>query len=311
MYVLPVLTYGLELFNLKQGDIQSLESFQIKTFRQLLGLPNNTPSCALLTLLGALPVSGIIDKKILSMLGNILRSSSSVEYSILMRQLAVKNIKSSSWIILARRTLSRYQLPSLFALTKSIPTKATWKRIVVATVHRYWEDVISHQLPLYPSLRYMSHQYIVGQLHPAISSVKPTLKDVRRCASKLRLLTGTYTLQGNRPRFNQFNCDACPLCMTATETREHFICECLALSEIRVNSLQIVQQTLRTTKLDYRHLTSPDLTALIIDPKAFILRSDVVHTVDPELIESATRHMVYQLHSRRRSLLGGSTVHTQ
>jgi hypothetical protein len=51
VYVLPVLTYGLEIFNLNQGDTQSLKSFQTKTFRQLLGLPNNTPSCALLTLI--------------------------------------------------------------------------------------------------------------------------------------------------------------------------------------------------------------------------------------------------------------------
>jgi hypothetical protein len=153
--------------------------------------------------------------------------------------------------------LSRYQFLSLFALTNSMPTKATWKRIVVFTIHRYWEDVISQQLPLYPSLRYMSHQYVVGQLHPAISSVKPTLKDVRRCASKLRLLTGTYTLQGNRPRFNQFTCTACPLCNTATETREHFLCKCVVLTEIRVASLKILQQALTTTELDYRHLTTP------------------------------------------------------
>ena len=46
IYVLPILTYGLELFTLNQKLNTELENFQTRTFRQLLSLPDSTPSSA-------------------------------------------------------------------------------------------------------------------------------------------------------------------------------------------------------------------------------------------------------------------------
>ena len=43
VYVLPILTYGLELFDLNEKTLVQLESFQGQILKQLLGLSKNTP----------------------------------------------------------------------------------------------------------------------------------------------------------------------------------------------------------------------------------------------------------------------------
>ena len=55
--------------------------------------------------------------------------------------------------------------------------------------------------------------------------------DVEKAVIKARLLTGTYTLQANRHRFNQYEVDkTCEPCSIDTE---HFILHCTALQEAR------------------------------------------------------------------------------
>ena len=50
---------------------------------------------------------------------------------------------------------------------------------------------------------------------------------------KARLLTGTYPLQSNRARFNQFKVNPqCPLCKKQPKTREHFIVICEMLKPV-------------------------------------------------------------------------------
>ena len=51
---------------------------------------------------------------------------------------------------------------------------------------------------------------------------------------KARFLTGTYTLQSSRARFNQFDVNPqWPLCKKNPKTSEHFLANCDALKEIR------------------------------------------------------------------------------
>ena len=58
--------------------------------------------------------------------------------------------------------------------------------------------------------------------------------DVRRAKVKVRLLTGTYILQSNRAKFNQYNVSPiCQLCNKNPETRQHFITVCESLQNIR------------------------------------------------------------------------------
>ena len=62
-YVIPRVVYGLEVQKLSRTDVESLEKFQRKCLRQIQGLPDKTPNCGTLSVLGIPPVQLIIHKK--------------------------------------------------------------------------------------------------------------------------------------------------------------------------------------------------------------------------------------------------------
>ena len=47
--------------------------------------------------------------------------------------------------------------------------------------------------------------------HPVLKTVRPNPIDVEQAAIKAKILTGTYTLQSNRAKFNQHEVD--PTCL--------------------------------------------------------------------------------------------------
>ena len=96
-YVTPRVVYGLEEHKLSRTDVESLEKFQRKCLRQIQGLPDKTPNCVTLSLLGIPPVELIIHKSILNMFVSSVRSKDSVEYDIIERQLVMKSSDESSW----------------------------------------------------------------------------------------------------------------------------------------------------------------------------------------------------------------------
>ena len=140
--MLPVLTYGLELFNIPERLITKLETFQNKILKQLLGLTNGTPQCAILLLTGLPTIEVVLHLKVLGMLWNIINANYSIENSILLRQLAVKDWSSSSWLVYVRKLLSRYDLPTFYSLMDDLPSRRHWKRLVEKMVFRCSEDTM-------------------------------------------------------------------------------------------------------------------------------------------------------------------------
>ena len=66
------------------------------------------------------------------------------------------------------------------------------------------------------------------------SFVRDNPSDVQKAAIKTRILTGCYTLQANRSKFNQYKVDpTCPICKSAPEDRKHFILQCSSTERIR------------------------------------------------------------------------------
>ena len=57
---------------------------------------------------------------------------------------------------------------------------------------------------------------------------------IKKASIKAKLMTGTYTLQSNRAKFNQYKIDlTCTLCGEEPEDQEHFLLRCRSLSETR------------------------------------------------------------------------------
>ena len=101
-FVLPRVIYGLETLSLMKKDIENLEKFQRKSLRQIQGLPDKTPNCITLALLGVLPLETFIHKNTLNLFMSIAHNSKFIEYEIAMRQLAVKTPDEKSWFNMVR-----------------------------------------------------------------------------------------------------------------------------------------------------------------------------------------------------------------
>ena len=74
VYVIPVLTYGLEILLPSRTELQTLEIFYRKILKQILSIPTNTAYPAVYILAGAIPIENRIHKLALGMYSNICRT---------------------------------------------------------------------------------------------------------------------------------------------------------------------------------------------------------------------------------------------
>ena len=95
IYVIPRLLYGLNVIKLTNEDIQNLSLYQRKLLKQIQNLPKRTSNAAALLLLGQIDIEGEIHKRILKLVGSIIRNEHSVERKLALRQLAMQNHQCS------------------------------------------------------------------------------------------------------------------------------------------------------------------------------------------------------------------------
>ena len=314
IFVLPRMLYGLEVTTYKSTDMSKLDKFQRKTLRQLQFLPEKPPPCnqAVNGLLGAKPVEAVVDQSTLTHFGNILRSEDSIEWELARRQLAVKTNKSKSWFIHVKKLLRKYDLPSPYELLENPPRKDTWKSTVSIAVNALWNQEAKECASSKSSLKYLNIDSLeIGVVHPVWSSLTGNPREIERAAVKARLLTGTYVLQANRAKFNQFNVNpTCKICGEEAEDRLHFILRCNALEANRRHHIKKICDILNKS---YSSATVQKIVGNQLTMLQIIL--DCTHNslkkmdFEPQIkmlcdtIEPASRMLCYSLHVKRSSLL--------
>ena len=97
IHVLPVLTYGMGIFSLKEKDLEPLELFQKTMIKQIISLSDNVADPAVYVLSGIPPIEFEVHQQALGYLGCIARKDSSAKYSVAKRQLIMKSANSPSW----------------------------------------------------------------------------------------------------------------------------------------------------------------------------------------------------------------------
>ncbi len=301
-YVLPVLTYGLEALILDTDHIDALELFQNTTLKRFLGLPDKgVASKVPLLLFGAPPVEAVIHSKLLGLLGTIARTPEMIEHKILHRQVALKNINDCVWSTKIKALLLMYELPSIYEVLQNPPPKLKWQTMVKSSISAYWEKEIAQELSQLPSLKYLDcMEYTIGDPHPAVTSISCSVKDVRRVAARIRILTGSYPLNGRLRR-------ACPLCGYPAETRAHFLLECAALDDVRWSPLSDIYQAAQEHNIVPAHMDKDSLLKFIINPASVVIGP--LNKNSP--LERASRCFIYILHSRRRRLLNLDALNRQ
>ena len=189
---------------------------------------------AVYLLSGQLPLVADLHKRILGTLGSV-RRSSSIEREIAERQIILKDHKSKSWFVYVNSILSQYKLPSTLDLLSTECSKNAWKHIVDNQINAYWVDKIKLEASEKSSLRFLNTQkYEIGEVHYVWKNAGFNLMAIKKAGMKAMLMTGTYVLQSNRAKFNQYSVNpTCLLCGEDPEDLEHFLLKCRALTVIR------------------------------------------------------------------------------
>ena len=135
---------------------------------------------------------------------------------------------------------------------------------------------VSEELNNKTSLKYLALQENpLDEPHPLYKYTGSNPYEIEKAAIKTRLLTGTYTLQANKHKYNQHEVDkTCELCRSETEDREHFILSCSALDEARQKHLpkllELIPELTRRNSILLQCIldsTHEDLAMLLQIPK--------------------------------------------
>ena len=243
-YIIPTLTYGLEVLSITSQNLQKLEVFFRNLLRRTQNLPKETASCALHILTGTTPIEAYIDSQVLNLFIRILNLGEAKEKDILQRQLALKDLDSLSWTQKVRKTLHKYHLPSAFDLLEKPPYKSHWKRQVHHAIATFWTHRLTQQAEEKKTLSLLNpYTYTLGSLHPVWNAVETHRHDILQGQIKARILVGRYTLQEDMAKYKNSD-PTCLMCHMEQENLHHFVLKCPALETPRVKHITRIQKQL-------------------------------------------------------------------
>lgn len=307
-YVIPRILYGIEVMNYTQTDVTKLEKLQLKICKQIQGLPHRTANIAAYILLGIEPMEAVIDKLILTFLGNVLQDENTIEYRILERQLSMAKTGKQCYVSKVIEKLRKYGLPELEVLMKTVPEKLQWKKITKKHIGNYWENLWKEEKLEKSTLKHLNIQQCpLGTPHQVWKTIQHNSIEVKKAETKVRLLTGTYMLQEKKAKFNKnATTEICQICKKEKEDLEHFILTCVTLKPIRDKHMKTLRCYIDSIKKDTFDIlqNNGQLLQLIMDSSAHELTHIVhlrkQHHID---IEQITRTLCYSLQVKRSEIL--------
>jgi hypothetical protein len=310
-YIIPRSIYGLETIHVPATQMQLIVKYERKTLKQFQNLADNTANSIPYLLLGAIPINTQIHKRKLGLLGRILGRVNTVEHRLAHRQLAVHNLNSKSWFQEGEQLLTLYKLPSAHDLIENPPRQNAWKKSVKQATENHAYAELLKDLEHKTSAKYLNTVVCgPGIPHPVWSTVANTIVDVHRTATKVRILTGTYLLQSNRARFNQFENSECPLCHTEEETYCHFLLTCPELETYRLQHIREIESLCKDANQwkhwQYISSANESMLQMIIDVSRFqwLLGQTLSLRIEP-----ITRRLCIELHKRRSTLRAQRQTH--
>ena len=190
IYVIPRVLYGLEALNLSKPNVNTLEKFQRKVLKCLMGIPERTATAALYIISGLLPIDAQLDIKYLSFLFSMISHDGRLK-DLILRQYIMKKAKSNSWITNIKFILQKYALPSVVDLISNCPTKIEWKRSVKDAIIKHVSAALEEEVKCKSTLVYLNPYFNMDTCHNVVSYISNP-REVRRACMKCQMLTGTY-----------------------------------------------------------------------------------------------------------------------
>ena len=303
IYVLPRMLRGLETTVLRKKDIEDLELFHRSVLRNFQHLPKNVASAAVYTLLGATPMEGILDTRYMTLFGSIARCDGSAAHQLAQEQLVKENLPPQSWFRYLVQLHEKYKLPHPMSLLQCTPTKLQWKHQVQRAVRSYWEEILKNEILTKSSLNHLT-SCVLGKAHRLWTTVSYDPRDIRRGCIKAELVCGTYRLQVNRAKYNQYDVNpSCPMCHVADEDRTHFILHCPALENVRSSRLVQLKDLLPREVERQGQLNDALMMKIILSCPQTLDIHGLRLDLDVAGIENSSRSLCYALHYRRAFLM--------
>jgi hypothetical protein len=301
IYVIPRCIYGLECLNIPKKEIETIERYERKFLKQIMGLAQNTVNPLPYLLLGALPITTYIHKRRLGLIGAIVRKEDSTEYQLAHRQLATRSLNEDSWFQETERLLLHYGLPSTHNMLFDPPEKEHWKIVCKQAIEKTQYSKFHKEMEGKKLSRFLNaHICSYGKTHPIWATVDTNIRDVQRAGVKTKLIAGSYHLQAQRAKFNQFANDLCPMCKHEAEDLTHFILKCDRTEDIRSRYLCELEDlfTRKEAAEQWKYIRgdADHLMQVIMDAtRLHWLIGDQL----PVLIEPVSRRLCYALHVKR------------
>ena len=120
---MPRFSYGLEALLLSPKEVTRLEDFYRSNLHAMQVMPKCTATAITYLLLGIPPFEAQLHISTNTFFTNALCCKDSLEYSVIQRQLVMKDKAACSWVWHVQSLLQRYRLLSAFELLHEQPSK--------------------------------------------------------------------------------------------------------------------------------------------------------------------------------------------
>ena len=303
-YVEPILLYSTEVWVKSQQAYLILDRFYLKSLKLIQGLPDRTATVAVITLLGALPIRAKIHCRRLSLLWNLIHSEDFNTHELVSRQYLLGS--KNSWVTETVDLLDFYHLPSLGELLADLPSKHEWKKQVKDVITCHWYGKMAEEIPEKSSLKFLSTQTEhLSHIHPVWQTTISDSWRSQHARTRVKLLTGTYTLQANLARFNQNDViPTCKLCRENPEDRVHFVAVCSELQVARDSAFEefrlISDSSLYQRELREAWEVDSSRAMLLLNPfQLGIISVESLTEVEVTKIEKCVTSLCHFLHRDR------------
>jgi hypothetical protein len=215
-----------------------------------------------------------------------------------------------SFFVRTTDILEMYQLPSFIEIMNCHYKKIEWKNKVRTAISSSWSNKLRSDCEGNLTLNLPSTENLnIGKTHNVWDTILNSVKDVRKAATKVRMLTGTCMLQTLKVKFNQAEVDpTSPICKLETEDPQHLLTSCPAYRNIKKSHFQNIKEYV-IDEIGSRVWTNyfnnkKTITELLIDCQCLVKRN--ILPDDKELfrtIETKSRDYCHLIHkSWRKSL---------
>ena len=217
---------------------------------------------------------------------------------------------SRTWSIHVRNLCNKYGLEDpLEYLTRTLPSKTTWKRLVDAKIMAYHEKYLRSKSESNSRMQYLNTNLLGlnGRPHPATQNMQ-TSWEVKMSRAHLKFLSGNYLTYALKSEQSGGSA-RCRICTSNDdETIFHVIIACTALDESRNRILEefklLCSETKNQISYDKLKENSKNLCQFLLDPASMNL-PERVSFLDPILPQmyKLSRDLCYKLDRDRADLI--------